>query len=363
MKHAGVLPQQMLQSFIHTGHIRGALDEQVNPSSVDLSLSGQCWRVEGIVQPRVNERVEDSLACAGSTLHDLHQVMEVGVSYFARLRESVVLPHGVYGYCNPKSSTGRNDVHVRVLADGVPRFDAVTPPGHSATLWAAITPKSYPIIIPVGERIAQLRLFTVNTRFSELELQIEMERTPLIFSTDGSVLKYSDLSITDADGSILLTLSLPKGFVGYRCRRPSRVLNFSHRGYRWHDYFERLYSDGEMLRLRRGEFYVLSTHEYVRVPPHLSCEAVDMDSRNGEFRSHYAGYIDAGWGYGRNGKGKGRPITLEVRPYEDLVIRKGQAFAKIRFERMAEPPDEHYDQLGTSHYRSQNIARLSKHFA
>ena len=362
-RYEGVLPRQMLVDLIRTGYIAGAVEAQANPSSIDLSLSEECYRVEGIVQPRIGERVADLLGCVGAIPHELSHPMEVGVSYLARLRERLRLPREVYGYCNPKSSTGRNDVHVRVLADGVPRFDAVTPAGHKAELWLAITPKSFPVVIHPGERVAQMRLFTANTRFSELELEVEIKRNSLVFSPGGRPLEYDDLKITDADGSVLLTLSLRNGAIGYRCRRPSRVLDFSQRGYCWEDYFERICAEEGMLRLRRGEFYVLSTHECVCVPPHLSCEAVDMDSRTGEFRSHYAGYIDAGWGFGKNGKGKGSPITLEVRPFEDLVIREWQAFAKIRFERMAALPDAHYDELATSHYRGQRGARLSKHFA
>ncbi len=354
---------QMLIDLMRSGHITGAQESNANPSSFDVCVGSECYRVEGIVQPHISEPVRSILGAVNAHRHALNQPMEVGVSYLAKLREGVKLPSTVYGYCNPKSSTGRNNVHCRVVADGVPRFDAITPAGHHAQLWVAITPKSYPVIIPAGTAVAQTRLFTANTRFSEVDLEVMLAREELVYSRMGKPLRYRDLKITDRDGSILLTLDLESKWIGYRSRRPSRVLDFSKRGYRWEDYYERLTADRGMLRLHMGEFYVLSTHEYVRVPPQLSCEMVDMDSRTGEFRSHYAGYIDSGWGYGRNGKGKGRPITLELCPFEDLVIRCDQPIAKIRFERMAVVPDQHYDELLTSHYCRQHSARLSKHFA
>ena len=88
-----------------------------------------------------------------------------------------------------------------------------------------------------------------------------------------------------------------------------------------------------------------------------------MDQRSGEFRSHDAGFIDPGWGYGAEGEGRGRQLVLEVRPFEDIVFRDGQPVAKIKFETMAEMPDVQYDALGKSNYTNETAApRLSKHF-
>jgi dCTP deaminase len=113
--------------------------------------------------------------------------------------------------------------------------------------------------------------------------------------------------------------------------------------------------------LKKGAFYILSTNEAVRVPPELACEMVPMDERSGEFRSHYAGFIDPGWGWGEKGEGKGRPLTLEVRPFEDLIVRHGQPIAKIKFERVNEVPVAAYDSMG-SNYIKQSGPKLAKHF-
>lgn len=361
-RHQGALPDFMLAELIRSGHIKNGTESAINPSSMDHTLSAECYRVEGIIQPRVDEPVRETLALIGARPHDLRQPMEVGVSYLARLNEVVRLPQCVYAYCNPKSSTGRNDVHCRVLADGVPSFDAITPAGHRAEMWVAIIPKSYPVIIPEGTAVVQSRFFTADTRFSEVELEMEMERNPLVLDSHGDSIRYSDLRISKRDGSVLLTLDLASRFIGYHCRKPSRVLDFGQRGYCGDEFFEPIPGGVEMLRLHHGEFYILSTCENVCIPPHLSCEMKDIDSRMGEFRSHYAGYVDAGWGFGKNGSRKGRPLTLEVRTFEDIVIRLGQAVARIRFERMAELPENHYDMRDGSHYRTQRRARLSKHF-
>ena len=125
--------------------------------------------------------------------------------------------------------------------------------------------------------------------------------------------------------------------------------------------FEPVKIEDGALRLKRDKFYILSGAERVRIPPTLASEMVPMDERSGDFRSHYAGFLDPGWGWGQDGEGKGRPFTLEVRPFEDLVVRPGQPIAKIRFERMSEEPHFHYD-TKASNYLTQMGPKLGKQF-
>lgn len=361
LKKVGALPSQTIKDMIDGGYIIGAKDENINPTSLDLSISEEIYRVEGIFQPRPNEKVVDFLQAINASLHDLNYPLERGVVYLCRLRERMALPEKIYGYCNPKSSTGRNDVHVRVLANGVSRYDTIAPAGYEGSLWVAIHPRSFPVKLFTGLSLAQLRLFNQDTRFDETELQIVFDKEQLIWS-ENHPLKYRDIKIRDNDGSVILGLDLSSKIVGFRCSGSSRVFDFSKTGHNAEDFFTPLPLNNECVHLKAGDFYVLTTKEAVRVPPYLACEMVPVDERNGEFRSHYAGFIDSGWGWGENGKGKGRPLTLEVRPFEDLIIRNNQPFAKIRFERMTEEVEESYDQRDTSHYKNQHSAKLSKHF-
>ncbi|MCD5381381.1 MAG: 2'-deoxycytidine 5'-triphosphate deaminase, partial [Candidatus Pacebacteria bacterium] len=127
------------------------------------------------------------------------------------------------------------------------------------------------------------------------------------------------------------------------------------------EFFKKICIEDGALRLERDKFYILSAAERVRIPADLASEMVPMDERSGDFRSHYAGFLDPGWGCGAEGEGEGRPFTLEVRPFEDLVVRSGQPIAKIRFEKMIETPDFHYD-TKQSNYLVQSGPKLSKHF-
>lgn len=367
MKNAqGALPRQKIREVIDSGMITSVTREElINPASLDLTLSEEAFRVTGVFLPRPGEKVRDLISRLNVSVHDLSNPMECGVLYLVRLEQYFRLPTMVYSYCNPKSTTGRNDLHVRVMADGVPSFDAMAPGGFCGEAWVLKTPKSFPVILPAGEAVCQARFFFSDTRLSEFELQNQFAKHQLLYHLDGRPYEYSEIQVRYNDGSIVLTLDLSQEIVGYVCRGTSSILDFS-KGKASHDpadFFEPIYRPKNgYLHLRQGCFYILSTAEAVHVPPELACEMVDMDSRNGDFRAHYAGYIDCGWGHGKDGEGKGRPITLEVRPFEDLFVRHGQPIARIRFEQMAEMPDQHYDSKPVSNYTVQSGPKLSKHF-
>jgi dCTP deaminase len=162
---------------------------------------------------------------------------------------------------------------------------------------------------------------------------------------------------------VVLTALVEEGMCGYECiATPDQVIDVANvAGYAGSDFFRPIEITDGALRLKRDKFYILSGAERVRIPPTLASEMMPMDERSGDFRSHYAGFLDPGWGWGTDGEGKGRPFTLEVRPFEDLVVRKGQPIAKIRFERMAEEPSFHYD-TKVSNYLTQSGPKLGKQF-
>lgn len=359
----GALPSQTIRELINTGFIKNADVSHVAPASLDLSLSDEIYAISGLVLPKMYERVEELLTYMGAVPHSLEKPLVHGQMYLARLNETLKLPHEVYGYCNPKSSTGRLDMHVRVLADGVPRFDSVTPKGYEGSLWVAIHPKSFSVLLHPGTLLTQLRLFTRDTRFNELDLEIAMSQDLVWHQTEDRALAYSELVTNDKDGSVVLTALVEKGFCGYHCiARPEQVIDVAKiASYEPLDFFEEIVIEDGALRLKRDHFYILSGAERVRIPPTLASEMVPMDERSGDFRSHYAGFLDPGWGFGKAGEGKGRPFTLEVRAFEDLVVRKGQPIAKIKFERMIEVPDIQYD-TEASNYLAQTSAKLAKQF-
>lgn len=363
-KNRGALPDSLLYEMVETGFIKGAKKEHVGPASLDLCISEEVYRVNGMFQPRPGEKIKDLMSRLDAVPHHLGTPFEHEVTYLARLQESLELPRHVYGHCNPKSSTGRHDVHVRVIADGVSRYDAVAPAGFSGELWMVIVARSYPVIIPEGEPLSQLRLFNMDTRISEEELEIAFRRDGILFTPEGEPIAYKNIPVHENNGSVLLTLDLQSEIIGYEYSGRQCILDFGKgkQAYNAEDFFNPMRVEKGLIFLRRGGFYILSTAESVCVPPTLACEMVPMEAQNGEFRAHYAGFIDPGWGYGKDGEGKGRSLTLEVRPFEDLIVVAGQPIAKIGFERMSRVPDLHYDGKAEGNYHEQRGPKLSKHF-
>jgi dCTP deaminase len=359
----GALPTQKIQELIDARCITGAGTEHVSPASLDLTLTDELYEIRGLILPQVGESIRDLLPLMEAKKASLEEPITCGTLYIAKLNESLDLPQQVYGYCNPKSSTGRLDMHVRVLADGVPRYDSITPKGYSGELWVAIAPKSFSMQLHVGTPLTQLRLFTGDTRFSDLDLELAMRDGLIWHPTEDRQLAYDEIVTNDQDGAVVLTALVEEGMCGYECvATPEQVLDVAKvGGYEGSDFFKPIDILDGALRLERDKFYILSAAERVRIPPTLASEMVPMDERSGDFRSHYAGFLDPGWGWGTNGEGKGRPFTLEVRPFEDLVVRAGQPIAKIKFERMLEEPEIHYD-TKSSNYLQQTGPKLGKQF-
>lgn len=363
----GAFSDIWLADLITAGFLPGADEDNINPASLDLSLSEEIYQVYEIFQPKPGETVRGLLEVVKHHRHDLSRPLKRNEIYLARLNEKSDLPAGIYGYLNPKSSTGRNDVHVRVLTDKVSRYDTLPAGIGGVELWIIINPRSFNVRFSSGQTLSQLRLFNLDTRFNETELQVNMAKESLLWSRAGQPFRYQDLSITDRDGSLILTLDLESDIIGYECLDGVEgVIDFSRvGGSRVEDFWRPITKDDMVdgrIRLKQGRFYLLSTAEAVRVPDRLACEMVPMDERSGEFRSHYAGFIDPGWGQGEDGEGRGRPLTLEIRPFEDLIIRPGQPIAKVKFEYMADIPRFGYDALTGSNYLTQTRVGLAKQF-
>jgi dCTP deaminase len=358
----GALPTQDILELIKAGCIMGAKEDNVRPASLDLSLSDEIYLIEGIFLPKSGETVREVLTKLKARPAKITQVLQPDQMYLIRLNETLDLPENVYGFCNPKSTSGRLDVHVRLLADGVSRYDSVRR-GAKTELWVSIVPKSFPVKLYQDLCLNQIRFFNLDTRLNDLELELAVKRYQLLWQPDQSApYQYQDIKIRDNDSSIILTINLEDEILGYEglsCREAIDLAKVN--SYPSRKFFKPIKKKGDYVYLKRGAFYILSTAESVRVPPDLACEMVSMDERSGEFRSHYAGFIDPGWGWGAKGEGKGRPFTLEMRPFEDLIVRHRQPIAKIRFERMAQTPDLTYDSLD-SNYKIQTGPRLAKQF-
>ncbi|OGY82688.1 MAG: hypothetical protein A3F54_01725 [Candidatus Kerfeldbacteria bacterium RIFCSPHIGHO2_12_FULL_48_17] len=361
----GAYPSQLIEKLLREGAIHGADKAHVQPSSLDLTLSDDLYEIQGVMLPKHGETIVDVLRLAQAKKIFFDQPLACKKVYMCRLNEALELPPMIYAYANNKSSTGRINVQVRVLCDGVPRFDQI-PKGYRGDLWIALSPQSFSVKLQPGEALNQMRFFSADTRLDVEEHQALYQAHSLLYHADGSPYPYNEVDFDDG-GGITMTLDLSQDVVGFVAfPQPDKILDCSRRDHNPHDFFTPMYRpENKQLLLNRDGFYIFSTHEYISVPPEFSVEMIAYDPTKGEFRTHYAGFFDPGWGYGQKGEVHGTPAVLEVYPHDhNLIFRDGQPICKMRYERMATFPDRIYgvnDEL-RSHYHTQRGPKLSKYF-
>ncbi len=337
-------------------YVKDVDERYLNPASIDLPLSDEAYRLEEVFLPPPGCMVRSMLSRVGATQHDLGKPLEVGVPYLIKVAGHWELPKITYGYVNPKSSAGRVFGLFRTVADGVAMYDALTPAGWKGELWVLARADAFPLLVSPGLAVSQLRLFDGPNFLGPLDSDFAIRRHGLLFGKDKK--RLTDLR--RHQDSFFLSLATELG--GWECRGTNKILDMSKvAAYDSGDFFEPLKPVNGTLKLRKGSFYLLSTHERVMVPPTLSAELRAMDPRFGEFRSHSAGYIDPGWGWGTDGSVCGRPITLELTLFEDREVRVGENIARVRYEWMKEAPELLYDQ-SASNYTEQEGVALAKFF-
>ncbi len=356
MGKIGVIPRQMLRTFLSLPYVGGVDEKYLNPASIDLPLSDEAYRLVNAFLPKEGQPIRSYLNQAGAQTHPIDKMLEVGVSYLVRVAGTWKLPQGVYGYANPKSSSGRIFLSTRVLGDQVGMYDALTAEW-SGEMWVMVSPERFPVIIYPGMALTQLRLFDGEGFLDSLAITVAIEKTGLLFDED----QHKILQPRRHRDSLFLSLHVGED-MGWECRGTNQPLDLNRRDHDPLDFFQPISVRNGAFDLRMGTTYILATRERVMVPPEFSAELRKIDPRFGNFDVHSAGFIDSGWGWGVEGSGRGRPITLEVTPHENMRVEHGQHVARIRYEHMKEIPDHHYDETKTSNYRAQAGPALAKFF-
>jgi dCTP deaminase len=358
----GVLPYQAIRA-LERAHAVAAIPEieasQLQPASMDLRLGHYAYRVRASFLPG-EASVLDKVDRMGGYRLDLESapVLEKGCVYVIPLLESLDLPADVTGLANPKSTTGRLDILTRLITDRGTGFDQVDP-GYKGPLYVEVAPQTFSIVVRPGSRLNQLRLHRGrDPRVAAGELRRLYEEGQLVGTPERRPL--------GRDGLVPVTIDL-KGrglgsVIGYRAKKHTDKIDIDLVGaYDPHDYWERIeYQREASLILDPGEFYILATAEEVGVPPHLAAEMVPYHTRSGEYRVHYAGFFDPGFGW--NGRAAGSRAVLEVRSHDvPFMLEHGQTVGWLRYESMAAKPDRTYGTHLKSNYQNQSLA-LAKQF-
>jgi dCTP deaminase len=359
----GVLPYQAIMAMIRAGEVTATPDiepTQVQPASMDLRLGQHAYRVRASFLPGLDATVMEKVGEMGGYPLDLAEgaVLERGCVYVVPLLERVRLGAGVMGFANPKSSTGRLDVLTRLITDRGTAFDQIDR-GYEGPLYLEIAPQTFSIVARQGSRLNQLRFQRGNPIIAASELHRLYD--------EGQLLRIEGGRHQIRDSLVPVTIDL-KGrghgsVIGYRAKKHTDKIDMDALGaYDPHDYWERItYHREATLILDPDEFYILATAEEVGVPPDLAAEMVPYYTRSGEYRVHYAGFFDPGFGWS-NGRAGGSRAVLEVRSHEvPFMLEHGQTVAWLRYERMASHPDRVYGASLRSNYQNQGLA-LAKHF-
>lgn len=351
---SGILPSQHLEQLLTLGEIRTgqALDEdQIQPASLDLRLGPVAYRVRASFLPGAGFKVADKLDHFAMHRMDISEgaVLERGCVYIVPLQESLALAPARSAIGNPKSSTGRLDVFTRLITDHGAEFDRVRP-GYSGPLYAEIAPRTFSVLVREGSRLSQLRIRHGGTSGDDGQLS----------RLTGDAHPASRIQPVSVD----VRGEEPEGLIGYRAKAHAGLIDIDRRGhYAIRDFWEPVHARHDQgLVLDPGEFYILASKEAVDIPPDQAAEMVAYDTLVGEFRVHYAGFFDPGFGHAEAG-GSGARAVLEVRSYEvPFVLEHGQTVGRLIYEPLTERPDQLYG-VGRlqSSYQRQGLS-LSKHF-
>ncbi len=362
----GILPSQEIFNFVQTGKICSSpeiLEDQIQPSSIDLRLSNEAYRVRASFLPgrsttllnkaKANRMLVDTIDLSNGALFEPNNI------YIVPLMETLDLPSNVYGIANPKSSTGRLDIFTRLITEFGDEFDRVRTGYSGGKLYIEVIPQTFPIIVRSGMRLNQLRFGRGRRSVVGEERLKQLYQSAFLINPD------EESGQATIDRGLRLTVDLQgngDGIVGYQAKKGAPPIDLdliNH--YDVADFWIPIHKGAEFI-LQPGEFYILASKLRVRIPPDLAAEMLPYDLATQEFRVHYAGFFDPGFGYGKNGEVPGTRAVLEVRANEmPILLEDDQFVGRLNYFNMSEKPNKVYGGLIGSNYQHQGLT-LSKQF-
>lgn len=357
MTLSGVLPDHAIQGLIANGAIAAQtaiLPQQIQPASLDLRLGTVAYRVRASFLAgrarTVKQRLEDF------KMHEIDlnggAVLEKGCVYVIPLMERLSLPKGMTAAASAKSSIGRLDLLTRIITDNGVEFDRI-PDGYTGPLYVEICPSSFSVVAQPGQMLNQIIFRSGKTIIDDDALRALHKRSPIV---------NGKAEISDGLGFSVDLRPEVGDLVGYRAKPHTGVIDLGKLAhYNPADYWEEIRTDTGWIILDPGAFYILVSRESIAIPPDHAAEMAPYVAMVGEFRVHYAGFFDPGFGYAAAG-GAGSRGVLEVRCHEaPFVLEHGQIVGRLVYERMTAKPTKIYGVGIASNYQGQGL-KLSKHF-
>lgn len=363
LRSTGILASQDLRYLRDSGWIvaeDAVTEDQIQPASIDLRIGRTAYRVRASFLPGPDCTVREKITAFGMHKIELTggAVLEKGCVYIVPLKEQINLRRKFSALANPKSSTGRLDIFTRVITDKARGFDRIKE-SYKGPLYAEISPRTFSVFVREGDRLCQLRIRNGSPPASEAALR-RLHEEYVLFEGE-----LADKDI--AQGRLPISVDLrgdPQvGIVGYKAKHHTDVVDLGKTNfYEPLDFWEPVKAEENgRLILNPGDFYILASKESVKVPPTHAAEMIAYDTMVGEFRVHYAGFFDPGFGFEGTG-GAGARAVLEVRSHEvPFMIEDGQLVGKLVYEPLTAQPDKLYGRDIGSSYQRQGLA-LAKQF-
>lgn len=365
----GILPWQEIKRLVEADRIGPNIpDSQIQPASIDLRLGPKAYRVQASFlrgnSTTLMTKVQELLDSTIDLTEPKPQLLEQGVVYIIPLQETLRLPENIQGIANPKSTTGRLDIFVRLITECGDQFDRV-PAGYSGQLFLEVSSRTFPVRVKHGMRLNQLRFIRGNSLepLRNGVLKRLAKASPLVhdaispYSTDSAIGDGVEIRV-DLEGQN------EHSIVAYKAKDSPRAIELDKiNHYDPAEFWERI-TRGNKRRviLTKGSFYLLASKARVSVPLTHAAEMIAHDPSMGEFRVHYAGFFDPGFGYGNSGEIAGTKAVLEVRAYEvPIVLEDNDVVGRLHYYPLAAPPEKVYGVSIGSSYQEQGLA-LSKQF-
>ena len=363
----GILPSQRIAELIDNKTIDSLAKvraDQIQPASLDLRLGKTAYRIRASFLPGRNETLTNQLSQLKLHQFDLTEgaVLEKGFVYLVQLKESLKLPKSIAAVANPKSSTGRLDVFVRLITENSEMFDYVEP-GYRGPLYAEISPRSFSIKVREGSRLNQIRFRQLAPAHAKHQTFVLSDRALKNLHETSPLVDKDPVIRQGLHVRVDLAGANPGKVIGYRAKRHAGIVDVDQVGrYQIAEFWEPMIAQANRrLILDPLEFYILASREALHIPPLYAAEMVPIDPMMGEFRVHYAGFFDPGFGHPAAG-GAGSRAVLEVRSHEvPFFLEDGQMVGRLVYEKLAELPEHLYGQSLGSNYQRQGL-KLSKHF-
>jgi dCTP deaminase len=363
----GILPSQEIKEFVRLGRIRSPLEigaSQIQPASIDLRLGPEALRVQASFLPGQSStlltKAKGLLVNRVDLTHPDGALLEPNVVYVVPLTESLALPPDVRGLANPKSTTGRLDIFTRLITESGEEFDRV-PKGYSGELYVEVVSRTFPVRIRKGMTLNQLRFVRGNPAPTGDARLRELAKENLRLADE------EEAGQADINRGWPITVDLQgngSDIVAYKARKHTRPVELDRiNHYDPSEFWEVISRPASgYIILEPGGFYILASKRKVRVPPDHAAEMVPYDPAMGEFRVHYAGFFDPGFGYGTQGEIAGTRAVLEVRAYEmPILLEHDQLVGRLLYYKMAGTPERVYGAGIGSSYQQQGLA-LAKQF-